>query len=82
MAQHHRAPASRPGTLDDVNPKPLKARLRSKADTRSSPRRGTSREDRRLFEWASTWLPIIGLVTLLVLAPFWLVRLAEWLITR
>ena len=32
-------------------------------------------------DW-SIWLPLVALMSLLALAPFWLVRLTEWLITR
>jgi hypothetical protein len=37
-------------------------------------RRGTS--------WFSIWLPLVALMSLLALAPFWLVRLTERLIAR
>lgn len=34
----------------------------------------------RNFGWAFTWLPLIGMVAFLASAPFWLVRLMDWLI--
>ena len=46
------------------------------------PKRFRSYQQQRRVEGASTWLPLIALVTLLVLSPFLMVRLAEWLITR
>ena len=51
---------------------------------RASPERKAfrSHEPKRWPEWASTWLPLIVLMTLLVFVPFWLVRLVGWLIAR
>ena len=46
------------------------------------PKRFRSFRQQRRAERALTWLPIIALVTFLVLAPFWLVRLTGWLIAR
>jgi hypothetical protein len=46
------------------------------------PKHFRSREPKRWPEWLATWFPLIALITLLVLAPFWLVRLMGWLIAR
>ena len=46
------------------------------------PTRFRSYQQQRRAESASTWLPLIAVVTFLVLIPFLLVRLAEWFITR
>jgi hypothetical protein len=45
---------------------------------RRTPRKTTG--ERRDFQWALTWLPLIGIVAFLASAQFWLVRLMEWLI--
>jgi len=46
------------------------------------PERFPSHGRKRWPDWASTWLPLIALLTLLVLVPFWLVRLMGWLIAQ
>jgi hypothetical protein len=46
------------------------------------PKRARSQRPNRWREWAFTWAPLIVLLTVLALAPFWLVRLMGWLIAR
>ena len=46
------------------------------------PKRFRSYQEQRRAESASTWFPLIAVVTFLVLTPFLLVRLAEWFITH